>query len=485
VCPAQVLDPGTLGADNAHAMDGPHARRPSATRLDRPVTALLFTLSLAPILLGAGAWIALGPADPSRPAALAAVALASAGWWTALAVAPRVTDSLATAVVIASGALALRVGFLGSDLALSDDVNRYVWEGALVAEGGDPYRYAPAAPELAAARERWGELAAAVNHPDVPAAYPPLAQGLHAGVVALAGGAERPARARFLLRLLYGGADLLLCLPLAALLIRRGRPLACTVAWAWNPWVAQEFAGAAHLDSLALLLSISALACGPARGRLGSARAVSAAVLLAAGALVKLFPAAFLPFLLRRLPRPAWPVLAFVLALGLGTLPFFLLTGAIPRASGLGTYAFRWESASLVYRWIEPCFVHFFPYDETWSDPRRLARVAVAGAWLALGAWAWRRRLDPVRAAGVLCAGFVVLTPTLHPWYLAWSVPFLAFTPALWLAALAGLAPLLYWPLARGRAEGVWSEPAWLHPLLVGLLLALSLLELAHARRSR
>jgi len=154
----------------------------------------------------------------------------------------------------------------------------------------------------------------------------------------------------------------------------------------------------------------------------------------------------------------------------------------VPHPGGLGEYAFRWESFNLVHRWIEPLFARVYPFDEGWSDPRRLARLVLLALWLAIGLIAWRRRLEPARAAAWVCAAFVVLTPTLHPWYLAWIVPFLALRPSLPLVALAGLAPLLYLPLARWRVEEVWAEPAWLHRFLVALLLALVVAERLRAR---
>ncbi|MCZ6596616.1 MAG: hypothetical protein O7B99_03150, partial [Planctomycetota bacterium] len=33
-------------------------------------------------------------------------------------------------------------------------------------------------------------------------------------------------------------------------------------------------------------------------------------------------------------------------------------------------------------------------------------------------------------------------------------------------ALLFALAPLFYWPLAGWRADGVWTEPAWLWPVV-------------------
>jgi hypothetical protein len=444
----------------------------------------LLVLALLPILAGAAAMLAAAPLDVSRPATWPALVLASGGWLTALVLARRLGDSPALLVVVACGALALRLLFLAGEFQLSDDIHRYAWEGALVGAGVDPYGAAPEAPELAAWRARWPETFARVNHPAVPAAYPPLAQGVHAAVVALAGGPEPGSGARLGLRLVHGASDLLVCVPLAILLRQRRRPLALLVAWAWNPWVALEFAGSGHLDALAILCLLSALACLRPLGLAGAGRASLALVFLAAGAAVKLLPAALVPFALRRARRPYLAALAGLAGLALALAPFVLATGALPSLTGLGEYAFRWESFSLAYRGLEPLLERFGDYDEAWNDPRRLGRALVLLAWLALGVRAWRLGLEPARAAAWLVGGFLLLTPTLHPWYLAWIVPFLALRPMLGWSLLVALAPLLYWPVARWRVEGVWSEPGWLWPVLVLALLGGGVLDLLRARRS-
>ena len=117
-----------------------------------------------------------------------------------------------------------------------------------------------------------------------------------------------------------------------------------------------------------------------------------------------------------------------------------------------------------------------------------LAAFLVGGVWYspALFGTAWMRETglseqqlsaaNPARTYGVglllallataVFAAFLVLTPTLHPWYLTWIVPFLALRQSrawIWLAAVA---PLLYWPLEGWRTEAVWHEPLWLWPLV-------------------
>ncbi|MSR60839.1 MAG: hypothetical protein EXS08_00135 [Planctomycetes bacterium] len=414
------------------------------------------------MLVGVGWLVVRGPLECSRPVSGLALALAGLGWLGVLACAPRVRDSLALLLVVASGALALRSLGLASELRLSDDLERYVWEGALLAEGVDPYAHAPDAPALESFQRRWPELHARVGHREVPAAYPPLAQALNAGVVCLAGGAQEPQAARFALRLFYGLCDLGVCVPLAWLLRRRGLPLAGVAVWAWNPLVVLEFAGAGHLDALAILCTLAALAALANRGP--EARGGRALAWLATGTALKLLPLAVVPFALRAVRGRGRAALAFFAAGLVCVLPFVLLSGELPRVGGLSAYAFRWESFSMLYRWIEPLFARTQLYDESWSDPRRLARGLVFGVWLALGVWAWVRGYEPARAACWMVAGFLVLTPTLHPWYLTWIVPFLALRPSLAWSALVAAAPFLYWPLERWRAQGTWAEPAWLWP---------------------
>jgi len=425
--------------------------------------------SLLPLLAGVGTWVVHGADGVTTPTEWGGLALAACGWVSALLLARGSRDSFALLVVLASGALALRLAYLAVDPGLSDDVHRYVWEGALVVAGVDPYAAPPAAAELEPFRQRFGAAFRAVNHADVPAVYPPLAQAVHAGVVAAAGGAEHPARAHFFLRLFYASCDLLVCVPLARLLARVHQPRMLLVAWAWNPWVALEFAGSAHLDSLAILCLLGALASFPGHARGSSERCASGLAFLAAGATIKLLPAALVPFALRLTPRPFLWTLFFVLCVVLCLLPFALLTGHGPSLGGLGEYALGWESFSLLHRGIEPLFARHFAYDLGWSDPRRLARATELALWLGLGAFAWWRRLELTRAAGLLVGGFLVLSPTLHPWYLAWIVPFLALRSMPAWSALVAASPLLYWPVDGWRARGVWEEPAWLFPVLGGV----------------
>lgn len=442
---------------------------------------LAFGALLAPILAATAAAVAGGPLAERLPLALPLLAGGGLAWLAALSLAPRVRAGRGLVLWIVAGGVLLRVAvLLAGDPAASDDRFRYAFEGGLVLAGKSPYAAAPDAPERAAERAAWPATYAGVNHPSISAAYPPLAQGAFALIVGAAGGVERAGPA---LRVAFALSDLAVLAPLASLLRRRGRSLAWLAAWAWCPLAAFEFAGGAHLDSLAILLLVSA-ADAAERGA-GAPRA-RAALLLALGALVKLLPAILLPFVLRGAARPGRALLAAAAPCALALAGVAALQGGL---SGLGRgvseYALRWESASAVHRFVEAACARAFDRDGGPTDPRRLARAMELLAWLAVGAAAWRRGAGPAAAAFALLGAFLVLTPTLHPWYVAWIVPWLALFPARSFAFLAAAAPLLYAPLGRFVERGEWVEPSWLWPCVLLPFLALLAFELARPREAR
>jgi hypothetical protein len=300
-----------------------------------------------------------------------------------------------------------------------------------------------------------------------------LAQVVFAGVTHLAGGPGRgegkPAVGG--MRLAFAGFDL--CL-LALLLWRFRAQPGRAVVWGWSPLVAIEFAGSAHFDSLGILLFMAALLCFEGRAKF----VAQGYALLALGMLVKFLPLAAFAFSTKR-RRELWPgAMVLGLVFGLGFLPLYWLQGGFGGlTAGVSQYALRWESFSLLFRVIEWPFEHFFEHSETWTDARRLSRLAIFVLLSSVALWAWCRRLGAVFASYLLIAGFLLLTPTLHPWYLTWLIPFLAFRPSIAWTWLLVLAPLLYWPLTEWQARAEWIEPDWLWPLLCLPFLAMLVAE--------
>lgn len=431
------------------------------------------------ILAALGVLLVLGPLPPRAQLLAPVLVVGGLCWWSACTRAPRVELSLRTLLI--SAAL-LRLVALLSTPGLSDDIHRYVWEAEVIARGWSPYAFAPDAPELEPLRRALPQLFASINHPGVSASYPPLYQGAASAVVALArigAGSEDVfvPRALLGLRVFAGLCDLCVLFPLVALLRALGRSPSFAVVWAWSPLAAVEFAGSGHMDVLGILLWVTALAMlAPALAR-GAPCPRTGLLALAGAILVKYLPLASLPFALRGDRKAALRGGALVLlVVVLSFTPVLALRGGTQGLlAGLSNYGLRWESTSLVYRFVEPPLAALFDRDGSLTDPRRLGRALVALAWLGLAAWLWLRRVDLLRASWTLLAAFLILSPTLHPWYVAWALPFLALFPSRAWSWLAATVPLCYWILSRWWSAGVWEEPAWLWPVLAlpffGLLL--------------
>ena len=101
--------------------------------------------------------------------------------------------------------------------------------------------------------------------------------------------------------------------------------------------------------------------------------------------------------------------------------------------------------------WMEVLYRYAYPV----YLARLLAFLAAAGLACLL---AWRK-VDPIRGTFLVLAGALLLSPTVHPWYLLWVVPFLALRPNRAWILLTGLVPLSYLdpgPLLNGAAAQPW-----------------------------
>jgi hypothetical protein len=240
----------------------------------------------------------------------------------------------------------------------------------------------------------------------------------------------------------------------------------------------------AHVDGVGIFFLMAAL-LATRRGWAGA--------LLGASASVKLLAVGVLPGL-----RSGRAVAAFALVAALSLLPF---VSAGARLSGsLGEYGRRWRgndgAFALLYLAAERAVAHtdyrgrvevhgsrafrfvtgrdrdtIFP-DEVASFA---ARATAALLWLGAVAFMFFRRASPLAFAEVALGVFLLLTPTLHPWYVLWVVPLVATGGSRAWLALAALAPLGYEPLARFLAGGPWHDPVWTRLLEHGLTWALLL----------
>lgn len=367
---------------------------------------------------------------------------------------PRRQHRLPLPVVLIAAAL-VRIPFVLLPPAFSDDVHRHRWDGRVLAAGIDPYRYAPADPRLARLVDA---DARKINHPRVPTVYGPAAEGL-LGLLALS-----PAKASLVsIKALAAGFDVAAVAALWSLGAVYGAGTLPALAYAVHPLAVIETAGDGHLDGMAVALLLASLAAlHAARGRTGAA-------IFGAATLVKVTPLAAAPALFRSAGRMGGAIALGVMALGY--LPFRASGGPW---RGLATYAERWEANGVLYpdlvrlldrthaaarakeafAGLKALLGHPAFLDRFWGlfytgflARALLGLLFLAGAWTIL-----RREPDVARAAGLLLALLLVVSPTLHPWYLLNVLPFALLFGWASVGWVAGAVPLAH--LAR-----TWPHP--------------------------
>jgi len=373
--------------------------------------------------------------------------VAGAGYLVALVLLGRVdgadTRGLALCLLLAA---VWRVPWLVQPPRLSSDVYRYVWDGRLQRLGEDPYRVVPDDPTAAALHT---PVTRQLNNGWVPSPYPPGAQLFFRAVTA----AEESARA---MKVALAACDALVLVAVFRLLAASGQSRWWSLAYAWNPLVAIEGVGNAHIDllgTLALLVAVGAIVRG---------RRTAAALAFAFAIAVKFIPVVLAPLFWRRIrPRDALAGMALLAVL---YLPF-VHQGRLPEGS-LRVYLAEW-------RFNGPFFAALQPF----AAPTTLAGFALL-AGLAVASWARvRLRVDSPAAWAWPVAATLALAPSVFPWYLLWVTPFL-FTP--------GTRPLAVWTvtiiatyviLALERVHGPWGLPWWLVAAEYGAVPAAALIR--------
>ena len=332
-------------------------------------------------------------------------------------------------------AFLLRFPFIWQEPSFSDDLYRYLWEGKAIGLGINPYLEAPARFEVMdGIRER-------VNHPTIPGVYPPLIQLIFWGI-------GKIYYAPLAWQLVAMFCDLGILFGLWKIVAPKDRDL--LVFYAIHPLAIIESASSAHIESVALLCLVWSV--------VSFQRQKDEKWWLFFGGWIKLFPWVYLPFL----RGWGWKKITLMFFVSAGLMaPFWDLEMFF----ALQNYARHWQfNASLfaLFYWMLPQYARWICF--------------FFGALLY--AWVWWQKFPLPRAMLWIGAGFVLLSPTVHPWYGAW-----AWIPALMLGnrswnLFASLLPLSYIALATINPEtGAWSPPIWPSLLIYTALLICLLVD--------
>jgi len=402
---------------------------------------ILYWLTTILFLFGWVIWVSIAPVQDGSVSVLPSILAALVLLLPAVVVfrlIPRLRSPRITLAGIVVSALAVRVLLLGVDPFLSDDLWRYLWDGEVQRSGINPYLAPPTDPMLdgVASDPDWVEARSSVNHPSIRTIYPPMSQ-LFFRFLALG-----ETGWRFFTALL----DLSVGAVLALALYRRGRDPREAVLWWWHPLPILECAVGAHVEVLAILMTVIAFYWLDAR------RESRALVMLGAAIATKIFPLGWIPLFLRRAGgRRGWLLL---LAGTLSLLPY-LDSDLSQMTEGLREFSAGWYSGDILFRPIG-FLVGIDP--ENRHDPAsQYLRMAFLSAWLAV-AW-YCRSMEPWRGFLVVSLAFVVLSPTLHPWYLLWLL-----APAVMERSGASILLCTTVLLQYRVLDGWWAEKSWEMP---------------------
>ncbi len=336
--------------------------------------------------------------------------------------------------------LGLRLLFFGSNPVYENDYKRYLWDGAVIAQGQNPYIYSPtqvleasrpgasSVPDLARLAVLSNQndvIVGQINSPDLTTIYPPAAQAVFALAYVIA-----PFKL-WSLKLVFLGAELLGLYALLRGLRLREMPLSWSALYWLNPVVIFTTYNGLHMDVLLVAPLLAAV--------LWAGRApIKTAVMLSLAAAIKLWPLLLAPILFR-----AWrkrPVIYFgvaALIAGLTLLSVLPMLLSLNESSGLVAYSANWVNSSLLFPGLRDVLSLFM------DDPDRGARYVIAVVLTLMSLWfGFKSRLDqdtlPLHLL-LLTASFVFLSPTGYPWYFIWFFIFLPFTLHHWSVRGLGL----------------------------------------------
>jgi hypothetical protein len=345
-------------------------------------------------------------------------------------------------------AILFRILLLFTEQSLSDDVYRFIWDGSLLRQGLNPYALAVNSPLLNSYASSFREL---VNHDWMASPYLPSAQLLFLSVTGLF------PEDIFAFQITAVVLDLLIAWLVFDSLRRLSISPAGVLIYLWNPLIISEFANGAHVvDALMILLILLAfwLMIRSNNQKRPANRFNFGVILAMAGTtLTKGLPALLVPIFLRRW---RWQWLLFYAGIILGALSIFALGagwGIFGPLNGVGVFgALRiylswWNFNSSLYHWLEVILSGYrtpgaVPIEVVGQAPILAARLITSSTIILIsfltGWWAWRvdspprgdyltRTLNLIRLSVIPIGAYLLLTHTVHPWYVAFIVPLLPF----------------------------------------------------------
>jgi hypothetical protein len=387
--------------------------------------------------------------------------------------------------VILFMAIALRMIFLFRAPELSDDIYRYLWDGLQTAAGHNPFSLAPS--HIKPHDEAAAYLLGHINHPDFVTIYPPFAQLIFASGAALTHSLTG-------LKVVLVMLDFGTCFMIMKILSSMNLPVWRASLYAWHPLPVIEIAGSGHVDGAGILFVFIAVSLLFLRKEAAGLSphitmhnrslhkppfpALFAGLAFAAAVFVKLIPLIYLPVMLIAITGSGSVLffIGFLMGLILLVVPF--LPDLYHMAATLDVYLRNWEFSNFAFRSLRDLLA-------SGSSARVVLIITFS---IALGLFSVRFMLKKkgrevknifplfIKTIYYITFSFLLLTPTLHPWYalyLAALFPFAAGVEGLvlsWTVFLSYHVQIRYLLLGQWTESGLIAAVIWLAPVFAFIL---------------
>lgn len=304
--------------------------------------------------------------------------------------------------IIVSG-LIFRVTLIPTEHSTSDDYYRYVWEGKMIANGYNPYEYAPG--DSALTKLHSNILPEKVTFKQLTTIYPPAAQILFTAAYIIGG--ETP----FGLKIIFLLAEICTLLLMVRLLRFIGKDTRFVLLYAWLPLPIMEYMINAHIDVAALPFFLAFILF------VLKEKPVPAAIMFALCFLMKSYAVFALPLLLYKISFKK--VLLFIpvatVIIIAAYIPFLNQRHSL--TDMLSTYLVNWEFNGSFYNLFK-----LVTLDGIKLRMICLALLAVSTLYVSFAVKLPMYKLTWIYICVAAC------TTTVYPWYLGWLAVLLPFT---------------------------------------------------------
>jgi len=353
----------------------------------------------------------------------------------------------AATIIICIALLARVVTVLVTTPQLSDDIWRYIHDGATLARAQSPYALAPA--QLTPDQAPHPPILDKINNPNLVTIYQPTSQYVFAALWLIHPPTMDPL-GDYTFRMGFVVFDMAIIVLLLGSLRLAQRSPWWAALYAWHPLAISEIAGSGHQDVIGICMVLVALSMLH-KPHPTTIRACLAGIALAAATAVK--PIA-LPLVIpivwqmrHQHRQTAWCGLSLAITELALYLPFVFWGSGLTRLWDTSqTFVNNWSFNASVYYLTVAVLGH--------PTMAKLLLAAVLTAILVL--WSWRCH-DLKQVAQIFFFALILLSSTVYPWYLLWA---LALIP------LQFNHPLWVFSLVISFSYAVWCNPArWHVPL--------------------